>query len=118
MSGQTTMFAAAGTATAAALGGPLEQVFNELAIVLALMGALGGMTRGVAVRLGWLEVGRGVALGALLATGMGALLPQIVSPWIGSDLGQGATVPILAACAYLVGFAQDVLIARLRGGRV
>ena len=95
-------------------GGPLAEVFNELALVLALMGAAGGATRGLALRLQWREVLRGIALGALLASGVGVLLPHVLGPWLGPDLP--VTVPALAACAYLVGFMQDAVIARLQRG--
>lgn len=113
MSGQTTALVGGGGALlAAAAGTPLQQVFNELALVLALMGAAGGATRGLAIRLSLPEVGRGVLLGGLLASGLGVLLPHLLAPWIGA--GQPVTVPLLAACAFLTGFLQDVLIARLR----
>jgi len=113
MSGQTTALAGAGGAVlAAAAGGPLEQVFNELGLVLVIMGAAGGATRGLAVRLALVEVGRGVLLGGLLAGGLGVLLPHILRPWIGADAL--ITVPMLAACAFLAGFLQDVVLSRLR----
>jgi hypothetical protein len=112
MSGQSTAVATGGAAVAALAGGPLAEVFNEMALVLALMGAAGGATRGLALRLAWREVLRGVFLGALLATGGGVLLPHLLGPWLGPDLA--VTVPALAACAYLVGFLQDTVIARLQ----
>jgi hypothetical protein len=97
---------------AALAGGPLQQVFNELALVLVLMGAGGGATRGLAIRLPWQEVLRGIVLGGLLAGGLGVLTPHILRPWIGTDAL--ITVPALAAGAFLVGFLQDVVIARLQ----
>jgi hypothetical protein len=114
MSGNSTLVATGGAAAAALAGGPLAEVFNELALVLALMGAAGGMSRGLAIALPWREVARGVVLGALLATGLGVLLPHLLGPWIGQS--GAVTVPALAACAFLAGFLQDILVARLRNG--
>ena len=112
MSGHNTAIAAGGAMAAAAAGGPLEQVFTELALMLVLMGAGGGATRGLAIRLPFLEVLRGITLGGLLAGGLGVLLPHILRPWVGDDTL--LTVPALAACAFLVGFLQDIVITRLQ----
>ena len=112
MSGHNTAIAIGGAGAAAMAGGPLAQVFNELALVLAIMGAAGGATFGLANRLPLIEVARGILLGALMASGLGVLLPNVLSPWIGVDAL--TTVPVLAGCAYFAGFVQDVLISKLR----
>ena len=78
------------------------------------MGGCGGMARGLALHLRLREVARGVILGALLATGLGVLLPLVLEPWVGSEAP--STPAVLAACAFLVGFVQDVVIARLQRG--
>lgn len=115
MSGQaSTTVAVVGAIGAGAAGGPLAEVFNELALVLALMGAAGGMTRGIANRLPWREVGRGTFLGALIAFGMGALSPSIVESLF--QINPGTTIPVLAASSFLIGFGQDVVIAFLKRG--
>lgn len=112
MTGQTTGLALVGAGLAAATSGPVAEVFNEMALVLAIMGAGGGATRALALRVPWRDGLRGTVLGALLATGIGVLLPNVLGPWLGADTP--ATVPALAACAYLAGFLQDTLVSRLR----
>ena len=112
MTGHNTGIAAVGAVAAGAMGGPLAEVFNELALVLVIMGAGGGATRGLALRLPWLETVRGIVLGGLMAGGLGVILPYIVGPWL--PPGMPATVPVLAACAYLVGFLQDTVVSRLQ----
>lgn len=112
MTGQTTAIALAGATVAAVTSGPIADVFNEMALVLAIMGAGGGATRALALRVPWRDGLRGTVLGALLATGLGVLLPNLLGPWLGDKTP--ATVPALAACAYLAGFLQDALVSRLR----
>ena len=117
MSGHTTMFfAASGAAIAATTGGPLAEVLNELALMTAIMGALGGVTRGLSIRgLSPMEVVRGVLLGSLLAFGFGAVSPTILDKMFGLSISAGGqTVPILAASSYLVGLLQDVLLAKFQ----
>ena len=119
MSGQTTATAAAaGAVVAAAAGGELAQVFDQLAIVLALMGALGGGTHGVALRLPWSEVARGVLVGAGLAFGIGLGGPQVVGKLLAIDITSDGTVRGMAAAAFLVGFGQNIVVDWLRRGRV
>lgn len=114
MTGANSSVAIMGAAVAAAAGGPLAEVFNELSLVLAVMGGIGGMARGLAIKTPWREVLRGVTLGALLATGLGVLLPLLVGPWLGQ--GVASSPAALAACAFVVGFLQDIFIDRLNRG--
>lgn len=117
MSGQTTAAVGAGGAiAAAATGGELAQVFDQLALVLALMGAIGGLTHGLALRLGWREIARGVVIGGALAFGLGILGPQFVTGALGLDVTSGGTVRGLAAAAFLIGFAQNVVVDWMRRG--
>ncbi|MEH7827096.1 hypothetical protein [Gemmobacter denitrificans] len=110
MSGaNTALIGAGGAALAAVAGGPLTDVFNELALALAIMGAGGGITRGLANRLPWREVVRGGVIGASLAFGIGALAPKALGVNV-----EGSTVSILAASAYLLGFLQDFVVAFLQ----
>lgn len=114
MSGaNTALIGAGGAALAAVAGGPLTDVFNELALALAIMGAGGGITRGLANRLPWREVLRGCVVGALLAVGIGALAPQVLGKMLAMEI-EGGTVSVLAASAYLLGFLQDFAIAFLQ----
>lgn len=119
MSGQTTAtVAAVGTIAAAATGGELAQVFNELWLVLAIMGAFGGLTHGLALRLPWREVARGLAIGALLASGFGVFGPMAVANAFGLDaVADASSVKALAAAAFLIGFGQNILVDWMRRGR-
>lgn len=117
MSGQTTAaVGAVGAVVAAGAGGPLSEVFNELALVMAIMGAAGGLTRGLAIRLPWREVVLGSALGCLIASGFGVLAPHIVKNLFGIDAG-GSTARVMAASAYIMGFGQDVVITWAKRGK-
>lgn len=114
MSGANTALIGAGGAVIAAMaGGPMADVFNELALALAIMGAGGGITRGLANRLPPKEVLRGCVVGALLAVGLGALAPQVMGKMLAVEM-QGGTVSVLAASAYLLGFLQDFAVAFLQ----
>lgn len=103
-------------AFAVASSGPLLDVFNELAFVMAVVGALGGLTRGLAIRTPWRSVLRSVSLGALLAFGFGAVAPTVVANLFSIQIGGGNSVQILAASAYFLGFGQDLVIARFSTG--
>lgn len=115
MTGHNTMAAlAAGVAVAAA--GPLAQVLNELAAVMAIMGACGGLTWGLANRLGTRETLRGLVIGALIAFGFGVTSPHAVQWATGIEFQPGgASVNLLASCAFFLGMAQDMVLAKLRG---
>lgn len=119
MTGQVTAIAAFGTLAAAATAGPLNEVFNELGLVLALMGGFGGITRGLAIRLEWREITRGVALGGLFGFGFGVLSPDIIHRLFDVAIEPGTpAIPAMAAAAFIMGFLQDVIIAwsRAKGG--
>lgn len=105
------LIGALGSAVAATTGGPLAEVFNETALVLAIMGGFGGMTRGLAVRLSRREVARGVFLGGLLAFGFGVLSPELLYRLFALEVAAGTpAIPVLAATAFIIGFAQELLI--------
>ena len=115
MSGNSTALAAAGMMIAGAAGGPLSQVFNELALVLALNGAAGGLACAMINRRPWRLIIVATILGAVFAFGFGQMAPQIVTSLLGVDFGpEGATVPALAAGAFLIGLMQDRLIDLIR----
>lgn len=115
MAGHATSVAAGGALISVAAGGPLMQVFDEMSLVMAIMGALGGGCWGVANRRGWRSTARGVVLGALLAFGLGVLAPPLMSGMLNIEIGpDGGTVQTLAAAAFCVGLLQDVLIAWVR----
>jgi hypothetical protein len=111
MSGNSTAVAAAGMILAGAAGGPLAQVFNELALVLAINGAAGGLAWGMINRRPWRMIAASTVLGAVFAFGFGQMAPHVVTGILGVDFGpQGATVPALAAGAFLIGLMQNRLI--------
>ena len=106
-------------AVSSTVSGPLLQVFDEMALVMAVLGGLGGLCRGVAV-VGTpvREMVRSVFLGALLAFGVGVFSPSIVSRLIGVDVsGVADALPLLAASSFLIGLLQDIFISWLRKGR-
>ena len=103
---------ALGAGAAAAAGGPLAQVFNELALVMALMGLAGGSIRGLSLKISMREMCRGAVIGAGLAFGFGILSPPILAAQFGIDIFPDApTIPLLAATAFVVGYMQDVVTA-------
>ena len=106
--------AAAGVVLAGAAAGPLAQVFNELALVLAINGAAGGLAWGMINRRPWRMIAASTVLGAVFAFGFGQMAPQIITSLLGVDFGpEGATVPVLAASAFFIGLLQDRLIGWL-----
>lgn len=119
MTGHATTIAAFGAVAAAATAGPLTEVFNELGLVLAIMGCVGGVTRGLAIRLAWREIIRGIVLGGLFGFGFGVIAPDIVNRMFNVVVEPGTpAIPAMAAAAFIVGFMQDVVIGWLsKGGK-
>lgn len=120
MSGQTSaVTAAVGAVVAAATAGPLAQVFNELGLLLAVMGAAGGLVSGLYPWRGAGVLLRSVVLGAVLAFGIGAASPYLLGEVLSIDLSRaGNSVMMLSAGAFLIGWFQDALLvmaARRRG---
>jgi hypothetical protein len=93
---------------------PFALVFSTQAAVLAICGALGGSTLGLALKRPWREFFSLATLGALLAFGAGTLAPKIIG-MLRPDLPEIVTadLPTLASAAYFIGLLQNVLIARL-----
>lgn len=121
MAGENTAVATATyAATVVAVGpGALEQVFNQLMLVYAIMGAAGGValglfTQGTPLR----EIMRGGFLGMLLATGLGVAAPYVVAWAFPVDVGQvHNNVQLLAASSFIVGLGQNWIIDRLTRGK-
>ena len=108
----TAAVGAVGAVAAAVAGGPLSEVFNELSLLLVVMGAAGGATKSLAIKVTWREAIRGIVLGGLIAFGLGSTAPSILSTVLGVSLdGDASSARYLAAIAYLVGYMQDVLIS-------
>jgi hypothetical protein len=114
MTQTTTTFAAVGTAVAASAGGPLAQVFGELAAVEAIMGAGGGVAMAIGNRETLRETVRGGALGCLLAVGFGTLTPVIVSKFLGLESHEQVIGPqAMAAYSFAIGLSQHLIIDKI-----
>lgn len=97
---------------------PMQQIFSESNLVLAIFGAMGGLVRSAALRTTWLEGLRVTFIGSLFAFGVGTLAPYLLRPWIG-ELPPGASQALgfLTACAFLIGLLGVTLIERLVAGK-
>ena len=112
MSSNTPLVTASATAMAAAAGGPISEVFTELALMTAIMGGAGGLTLSLAVRgRGFKATGRSVALGGLLAAGFGAISPALAGQFMNIQIGNN--VQALAAASFAIGMGQDIIAARI-----
>lgn len=107
-------------ATAIALGsvatqsnGAFAQVFNETGLIVALLGALGGLFYVLAIDTPWSESVRPILMGATLAFGVGAFGPEIITKVFGIDIPKDVPlVELKAATAFLIGASQEWLIRR------
>lgn len=107
-----------GTLVALLTSGPLAEVFGQLGLLMALMGALGGATRAIAIKVPWVEVIRPTLLGALLAFGLGVIAPPILERVAGIVATPDTpAIQMLAASSYLIGFMQIRVIALLEKGK-
>lgn len=107
-----------GVLTALLAAGPLAEVFGQLGLLMALMGAFGGATRAIALKMPWSQVARPTILGALLAFGLGVLAPPIMERVIGIvPAPDTPAIPMLAAAAYLIGFMQGRVVGFLEKGK-
>lgn len=93
-------------------GGPISEVFNELGLLTAVMGALGGVSRTLSMReLRFCPaIKRGVRdawLGGLLAFGIGIFSVPIIEKLFSIELAPDTGVSAFAACAFAVGFFQE-----------
>lgn len=107
MTGHNTLIAGLGTATAAAAGGPLAQVFGELAIVQAIMGFGGAVAMAVHKKEPIKVTGLSGCLGGVLAVGLGAVSEAVLSKVFGLSLGDGVSgAQASAAYSFAIGLAQ------------
>jgi hypothetical protein len=117
MTGQSTLTVGmAGTLAASLAGGPLSEVFNELGLVLGIMGAFGGVAIGAHSKYPWPEVFRSGFVGGLLAFGFGVISPPVLQNMLGIEVIAG-NVASLAGGAFAIGFMQDVFTKWLRDKR-
>lgn len=116
---QNSLLAGAGAAGAAVAAGPLAEVFSEMGLVMAIMGAIGGALYGMIKRnppwLAW--AGRLVLSslsGAILAFGLGVFVPPVLIWSLGLEITpSGQSTGLLAAGAFLVGLMQERVFAFL-----
>ncbi len=88
-----------------------NDIFNEQGAVLAVLGAMGGMVRALALRTTWREGLRVTIIGSLLAFGVGVLSPVILRPWIGEiPDGLNATFGVISASAFIIGLLGITLM--------
>ncbi len=103
--------AAVGSVLAVGATGPLVTVFNELGLVMAIMGGLGGLAFALAIKAPWRAVIHPAMMGSMLGFGIGILGPLIVEWQTGVEVGPvGGSVETLAAIAFLLGFIQERII--------
>ena len=93
-----------------------SQVFSDRNALLAFLGAMGGMTRALALKTSWIEGLRVIIIGAIFAAGVGTLAPVLLRPWLGElpdDLL--ATFGAVGAIAFITGLMAVTVIERLIG---
>lgn len=103
-----------GAATAPVVAGPLQTVFDELGLTLAIMGTIGGAVHALALQLPWKRVSRPMILGGLLGFGLGVAAPLILQGMFGWEGGFGGSTQALAAAAFLIGLLQERVLEYLR----
>lgn len=106
---------AGGAVAAATAGGPLATVFNELGLVMALMGGFGGIAWVLAIALPWRQALRPVVFGSIIAFGFGVISPVVLQWATGITLAPDTPmIPLLAATSFTVGFLQDWIVRKMR----
>lgn len=93
-------------------GGPLSEVFNEMGLLVAIMGALGGISRTLSIRdlqfkAAWRRGLRDAWLGGLLAFGIGVMSLPLLEKLFGFQLAPDSGVNVFAAGAFAIGFFQE-----------
>ena len=92
-------------------GGAMAQVFNEMMLMMGIMGGLGGLLFALLGNVKLRQVIRNMATGAITAAGLGEIAPWLAARVFDLDLSDGAARPAtMAGIAFLVGFAQERLL--------
>jgi hypothetical protein len=63
--------------------GPFMTAFSEQTLVVAIFGALGGLTRWLGLKEPWRDGVRMVLLAVIMAVGIGVLWPLFIDSWFG-----------------------------------
>lgn len=96
--------------------GPFAEVFDQMGLLLFVMGALGGLTAHFAVRLPFKTAFWPALVGGLLGFGLALVAPPILKSMLGVELMiEGGSARGMAACAYLVGVLHERVLKWLRG---
>lgn len=112
--------AGVGAAAAAVSVGPLAEVFSEMGLVMAIMGALGGAMHAIMNRrrpiLTWFANFFGFATsGAILAFGLGVLAPPILAWALRFEIAASdQSTGMLAAAGFLIGLMQERVVQLIR----
>lgn len=107
-----------GATAAATAAGPLAEVFDEMGLVMALLGALGGSLRFIVstrtsrrvrgVLSATAELVSSMFIGAGLAFGLGGLPVDLILAAVNLDVApDDPGTKFLAAVAFLIGLAQE-----------
>jgi RsiW-degrading membrane proteinase PrsW (M82 family) len=111
------VIAVIGASVAAQVVGPLSLVFDETAILMAVMGACGGALLALTRRAPWRVFIRPALIGALMSFGLGILAVPIISRLLGLDIGEDQFSEYLAGASFIVGFAQERVEAFILSGK-
>ena len=99
---------------AVASSGPLYAVFNEMGLLMALMGGLGGALYVLRHNVPLSHAVRPVVSGALLSFGAGVWAVPIVAKALGFEIANTQnSVPALAGAAFFMGFLQERILAKI-----
>lgn len=92
----------------------LAQVFNDVGLLMLIMGAVGGALNGMLiVGVKWRPFMRSIAIGALLSFGCGVFAVPLVASWMGVEV-EGETIPYMGGAAFLIGLMQERVTAFLQ----
>jgi len=118
MTGQVTATTTVGMVIAVSAGGPLSEVFGEIAAVEAIMGLGGGITMGIVSKENLRETIRGGAVGMFLAFGLGSLGPVLLSKILDLPPEADPTSPqVIAAYSYAIGLFHHLIIDKILRGK-
>ena len=94
------------------------------ALGAAIWGGLGGATNALVIRVTAIEAARHIAIGAVIAAGLGGIAAPILTHWLdlppgtlsGRDLGAGGSLAYLTGSIGAAIF--EAVLTRIRAGRL
>lgn len=97
-----------GVSSASMMSGALLQVFDDVGLMLAIMGGLGGLVTALFNKVPWKGGLRSMALGALIGFGGGLAGPVLLKHAVGIDLiVDTSTYRGLGVSAFFMGWGQE-----------